>query len=465
MKRLASFNDFSPGLIGDIRRPLEIVAAAGGNLPTAVAGWRVAFFNGAVNKRSSTNVPATLVSTGLFDRKTVTLTSIGEQVRSAPDAVTGARIFCKHLVENHNGDALVTAVLALRSRGEKVSKDSLKRELVAHGIEKLSTATTDHTTALNWMVAAGMFLDSTKNYEPVDTVLTQVVGGTVTELAILDGLTTAQRIFALALRRLAATEPDHTVPSKDITDECLQQYPHLFDEDQLRKKIIVGLEGAGLAQAVTASSPSKGRGGKSGRLEATAKLLSIPLHLIIPDFDSAVPKDLRGKINTPLSSIQKMLFDNTSKNQRGLGLELLALRMIMDLGLSPRAFRLRSNETAQAEVDLTAEGAHLLFSRWNLQCKCITGKVPLSDVAKEVGLAIHSKAHVVAVVTTSDFTKEAVRYAHDISASTHLQFLLVPGKVVRDYLKNGRGSLIDFVAKNAREVMRFKRGQPIAVGE
>lgn len=464
MKRLASFNDFSPGLIDDIRKPLEIVENAKGNLDKAVEGWRNEFFGGKKNKRSSTNVPTTLANTGLFDRSTVSLTAVGKAIRNAPDAKSATQLFCKHLVENHNADAIVSAVLSLRHRGERVNKDSLKRELVAHGIEKLSTATTDHTTALNWMAAAGMF-DRSANFEPDEATLAAIAGGTSSELTQLDGLDESQRIYALALRRLCAVEADHTVAAKDVTDECLEQYPDLFDEDQIKKKVINGLEAAGLAEPVASTSKATGRGGKSGRLKATKKLLEIPLHLLLPDFETAIPRDLRSKINTPLSDIQALLNDTASKNNRGIGLELLALRMILDMGLSPRAFRLRSSQTAQAEVDLTAEGAHLLFSRWNFQCKCITTKVPLSDVAKEVGLAIHSKAHVVAVVTTSDFSAEAKRYASDISSSTHLQFLLIPGSIVQKYLSQGRSQLLQFVRKNAKAVMVTKRGQPIAHGD
>ena len=136
--------------------------------------------------------------------------------------------------------------------------------------------------------------------------------------------------------------------------------------------------------------------------------------------------------------------------------------MILDIGLEPRAFRLRSRATAYAEVDLTAEGKNLLFSRWNFQCKCVRGRVSLGDVAKEVGLAIYSKAHVVAVVTTSDFTSEAIAYAREITSATHLQFLLVNGAVVRSYLDKGAGALLDHVAANAASVMAQKRGQPIA---
>ena len=193
---------------------------------------------------------------------------------------------------------------------------------------------------------------------------------------------------------------------------------------------------------------------------ATDKLLEIPVAEIVPDFDAVVPPDLRQKIHTPKSEIQ-LLLESDSKHDRGLGLELLALNMLMDLNLQPRSFRQRSKDTAYAELDLTAEGMNLIFSRWNWQCKNVSARVPLGDVAKEVGLAIYSKSHVVAMVTTSDFSREALAYAKEITSATHLQFLFVNGEMVDAYLQRGQSVLIDHVRANAASVMAIKRAQPI----
>ncbi|WP_164311542.1 hypothetical protein, partial [Streptococcus pneumoniae] len=68
-----------------------------------------------------------------------------------------ARRIVRHIVDTRNGIAIIDAVRSLNSRGEQISKDSLKRELETIGIEGLSNATTDHTTLLNWMIEAGLF--------------------------------------------------------------------------------------------------------------------------------------------------------------------------------------------------------------------------------------------------------------------------------------------------------------------
>lgn len=459
MSRLPSFNDFSPGIIDDIRRPLETLAKLAPDFDAVVNEWDAHFFKSAGNKRARTNVSATLTNLGLMTRSPLKLTEVGERIRTAPNAIAASRLLVRHVVDTRNGIAVVDAVRSLNARGDPASKDGLKRELESRGIKGLSVGTTDHTTLLNWMVHAGLFTrEGKKTIRPEEEIIKIVLGISATERLQFSSLPLSQQIFLKILRRVAEAEGESKISAKRVIDECLRDHRAHFDEDQIRAKVLTPLAGGGWLEL--SSSASSGRGGKSGVVKPSAKLMGIPLAAIVPSFDQVLPPDLRAKIDTPRSEVQRLLASSKA-NDRGLGLELLALRMIIELGLEPRAFRLRSRDTAHAEVDLTAEGKNLLFSRWNFQCKCVHSRVALSDIAKEVGLAIYSKAHVVAVVTTSDFSSEALAYAKEITTATHLQFLLVKGDIVRRYLKQGAKVLMDHVAANAAGVMAQKRGQPI----
>ena len=460
MKRLPSFNDFSPGIIKDVRRPLKTVLRLGPDFDAVVNEWAADYFGGVDNKRARTNIVATLTSLGLFDRKAVQLTPAGAHIAAAATEREGAEALCKHVVASGNGMFLVDAVRSLSKRGERPGKEPLKRELQLLGIEGLSAGTTDHTTLCNWMAEAGL-LDAADGYRPIDDTLKRVLGISSEERAEFASLPVEQQVFLSVLRRLVEGEPTKLIASKLVTDECLRDHPRRFDEAQLSRKVLRPLEEAGW---ITLSARSGGRGAKSGNVQATAKLLDMPFEAIMPDFDQVIPADLRDKIDLPREEIRRLL-DSEETYDRGLGLELLALRMLIDLGLQPRSFRQRSRDTAYAEVDLTAEGKNLLFSRWNFQCKCVKSRVSLGDVAKEVGLAIYAKSHVVAVVTTSDFSREAIAYAREITFATHLQFLLVNGAAVQSYLTRGPASLHEYVAQNATRVMQEKRQQPIAPEE
>lgn len=461
-KRLPSFNDFSPGIIGDDLRPgLQAIIDSGGMDDAVVKRWASLYFNGEPNKRSSVNVPATLRSTGLIaDGRPYVLTEIGAQVAAAKTAAESVFLFCSHLLKEKNGSTLLLVMKSILGRGEKVTKRGLQAELEQAGITGLANGTTDHTTFKNWLCAAGLI---SAEGQPNDALVKSVLGISTAEADEFLSLSVAQQVFLKHLRRLHILD-DGPFPISPILTECLEEYPDLFDASQFAKKVRDPLLVGGWL-IVTKLAAGR-QGGKSGVVTGASKLLSIPEERIIPDFSAAVPNELRDKLRTPAADIFADLY-STDTYKGGLALELLALRMAVDLGLDPRHFRLRSEKTAYAEVDLIAEASHLLFSRWTIQCKryAKSTKVPLSDVAKEVGIAIFSKAHVVVVVTTSDFSRSAKDYAREVALSQHLQFLLIPGTIVDAYLKDGREKLLEFVRANARGVMALKRGQPLPDAE
>jgi hypothetical protein len=135
--------------------------------------------------------------------------------------------------------------------------------------------------------------------------------------------------------------------------------------------------------------------------------------------------------------------------------------MNVEQGLQPRGFRSRSADTGGAEVDLIAEGAHLIFSRWTIQCEHVKSSVHLAAVAKEVGIAMFSRSHVVVMISTNKFTQQALEFAKHITESTHLQFVFIDKSIVDSYLKRGGSALHQFLIRNAAAVMQLKRGQPI----
>jgi hypothetical protein len=322
-------------------------------------------------------------------------------------------------------------------------------------VEGLSTGTTDHTTLKNWMVVADIVSGDPRRPVINDPVLKKVVGISGAEHDEFSLLTLPQQIFLHSLRVRHETSSGPFVV-RGMLDECLSNYPHLFTDDQFARTVRQPLEIAGwLSSAKLGKGP---QGGKSGTVTATSKLLSIPIERLLPDFEQAVPPDLRKRIRTPFNEILRDLW-GADDHKGGLALELLALRMILDLQLAPMGFRVRSRDTAYAEVDLIAESRQLLFSRWTFQCKRTNSKVGLSEVAKEVGIAIYARAHVVVMVATKDFSEEAQKFARQITRVTSLQFVFVPGEVVKKYLAKGAPFLRQHFIDTAGTAMVEKRGQ------
>ena len=210
--RIPSFNDFSPGILKtafgepDLRKALEPVIAHEGDRASTVDAWASSLFSGVQNKRSSTNVPATLHSTGLLDTENWRLTNLGATVANSPSALEAARVFAKSILLKKNGTVLIDAVTSLNLRGENVTKASLKNELVDLGVEGLSTATTDHTTLRNWFVVAGVLGPKSENFKPNDKVSKMLLGISVTERVAFQSLPLPQQIFLSVFRRMVETE-------------------------------------------------------------------------------------------------------------------------------------------------------------------------------------------------------------------------------------------------------------------
>lgn len=193
---------------------------------------------------------------------------------------------------------------------------------------------------------------------------------------------------------------------------------------------------------------------------ATQKLLETEIDLL-PEGDGwGIPSDLKAHLRKPLDQVYTDL-KSTNTHTKGIALELLAVRMAIDLTLTPTRLRERGTRTGGAEVDLVAEGAHLHFSRWLLQCKN-TSKVNVAALAKEVGMAVLLKAHVVVLVTTGTFSPTVKTYATELAATSPHQAVLVDKTVLAAYKAGGSAALRKHFNLNAREILSIKRPQVVS---
>lgn len=119
------------------------------------------------------------------------------------------------------------------------------------------------------------------------------------------------------------------------------------------------------------------------------------------------------------------------------------------------ATRLRGTQTGGAEVDLVFEGARLVFSRWQIQCKNTT-RVSLDDVAKEVGLTHFLKSNVIVIVSTGEIGEEARRYANKVMADSNLCVVMVDGRDLSQ-IEARPPSIIEVFNREARHAMDLKK--------
>jgi hypothetical protein len=455
--RLPSFNDFSPGLIPDIRQILALVDGAPTDeiitrIPTAAPTVTV------LQRRK--NVLITLASLGFVERDgpNVSITPTGKEIRDAPDRLTAIRTMCRHVIEKRNGFAILRAVDALDRSDTHATKKSLQRQLELDGITDLSNATTDHTTLANWMCEAGLLKRTSQGYRLSEHGMNSALGFGTADLAAMEKLTEQQRLFARELKRRSIIQPEEAwMQAGEVFDACAAMRPALFNNhDQMRAKVTLPLEEAGWIEFDHTKSKGTGRGGKGGWIRPGKTLNAIPVDDLLPQYLDLVPNDLRAKLSTPPSLVRAMLPDPDT-GVRGLGLELVALRMAIDLGLRPAGFRLRASETTGGtEIDLMAEDRHRGYILWTFQCKNTASNVTASHVAKEVGIATTLRSHIIVMVSTAGFSRPALDYAAETARNTPLQFIFIDGDELGRYLEHGADWLVKHVSRCTERTARIK---------
>jgi hypothetical protein len=391
---------------------------------------------------------------GLFDNATNELSDLGKALLACPTDAARSVLFAKHILNNCFGLEILEAVRDLKSRSIDVNKNSLATELLSRGF-KLPNATTHHTKLLQWLREASVI---NKKYEIDENKLRELTGLSFTTIDELAGLTRPQLAFLRTLRKLSEAHGTNSLPAKAVVEQSIIESGSIFRSDQLRAQIFTPLENKGL---IKTSGSGPGRGGKSGTVAATEELLKIELTHLLSEPLGDIPPELRAKLRTPLSEIYTNLISSNTY-EKGIALELLALRIIFDLGLIPLRFRERSAETGGAEVDLIAEGEHLHFSRWLFQCKN-TATVTLSSLAKEVGMAVLLKAHVIVIATTGRFASTVEKYANELAQTTPFQVVLLDGGILSHYRDRELSALQDFFRAKAKQTMRLKRDQITSV--
>ena len=282
---------------------------------------------------------------------------------------------------------MLDAIRYLQRRGTRVTKLKLANALRQPFGFDLPRASTYHTNLLNWISHAGLSSGAKGRfpYRINEDRVAQLIGLKQADREDWQMLSADQTHVALALRSLSVTHGPDWLPARDVYDYAMNQYGLEAPEDQLNNQIFRPLEDGGWVERFVRRG---GRGGKSGSIRPTPKLLDLSLDIVSKEPKASIPPDLSGE---PLDKIHKHLASH-NKGTKGIALELLALRMVNDLGLTPTGFRFRSSQMGGAEVDLTAEGAHLIFSRWSFQCVVTnTTTCAFSKVAIPISLARSAK--------------------------------------------------------------------------
>ena len=237
------------------------------------------------------------------------LSELGEQLRQTADDGQRARRFAKRILINLHGLEMLAAIRSPQVRGVRVTKKSLADELTLAGFDP-PRATTHHLMMVAWLREAGVVGAGSSNYDIDVAVLRDVAGVDLVDVEEWGSLSDEQQAFVRSLRRMAELSGQVQFKVKDVVDQTQVENGDVFAKpDQLRATVYGPLNAHGW---LTLLPTSAGRGGKSGDLVVTDRLLDTDFEALTGYSSAGVPPDIRRHLNMSLGEILTMLrSDNT----------------------------------------------------------------------------------------------------------------------------------------------------------
>lgn len=435
-------SEFSPSQI-DLATILEMAQTHAGDWHALEDAIRARYFDSHptsdYNRRKlANNCKLGMIAYGLIDRNGV-LTEFGRELyslKSDPNKMYEA--LARHILVDLRGLIVVQTAQDMHTRGERFDLQKLRTWLQERGIHFPRGG--KHPSIMRlWLEKAGVV--TTPDWQIDTQRLREILGASLETIDQLAMLGIEQKAFLKALANMAGPGP---YLSNEVEKLAATIYGAKFDEKNLPKTVLYPLENAGYI-SLQRGTKIAGRGAKPFLVSLTEKMEAEIIAPLIDCLMSQVQPELRPLLRKPLTEILAEV-SSPDRHIKGLALEALAFYLMRLIDLKYVATRLRGQATGGAEVDLIFEGARLIFSRWQIQCKN-TRLVSLDDVAKEVGLTIHFGSQVAVIVGVGRISEAARKYAGLVRNGCGKQVILV-----------GRNELLD-VANGARSVRHVVESQ------
>jgi len=337
--------------------------------------------------------------------------------------------FALHILTSLEGLLLARLIENIRARGEQVTLEYLGEEMNELG-RKIPPNSTYISTMRAWLAQAGVFrpIGYEVNWDVIYDIL-KVDSDIIDELYQLN---IEQKHFLLSMVNLDVKD---FIASNKIANHTRSVYKIRLTTKNLVKDILEPLEQLGLIET---HKTTTGRGAKPHDVKLTEKGTNEVLKPLI-DTLSKLTELTSSELNRSFESVVADLTSN-DKHIKGIALELFGVWIIRLLGLRFSAWRLRHYQsTGGGEIDVMAASDKIVYSRWQIQCKNQKSNVDVDVIAKEVGLTFLTNADIIMVITTSQFSKDAVNYANQVNMNSRYYIILLERedieKIVADKTK------------------------------
>lgn len=382
------------------------------------------------------------------------LTAFGNQLIAAyRDEAQAHALIAKRLLVEMEAIAILETLREMNAAGIKPTLENLPGELSQRGIDA-SRNSSDLSGVLNWLREAGVL----SRYEVNDARLSELLGTPAETLQALKNLSTEQIAFARAMVALNVTD---WFPYNKVCEhaEAIFSGEISFNMKDVVQRVLRPLEATGLIEIRKRSKQDKdtpeGRGGKATDVKPTGKFdKEIAEPLLSAFYKSAGYSDIRKIRAIPLSQIVADIEQVADSHKRGIGLELLAMRLCQTIALDFMGWRETDEEVAGGgEVDAMFDAARLTYSRWQVQCK--VGKIVQEAIAKEKGMQEVTLANVILVVGTKNVTESAQTYRRKIVSKSSLNIILIDGQMLKSIIED-MTHLVVILRQQAEAALKMK---------
>lgn len=353
------------------------------------------------------------------------------------------KIFAVHILSNLTGMSLLKAIEAINSRGETPTLELIAYELQEMGFS-ISPNAIYTSTMRKWLKLGGVL---EKEYEINWDIVYELLGENKDYIDELYHLTSPQKYFLLSMIQLDIKELQQW---NKIANYAKSRYQIRLPSKTFVKDIIEPLVDL---QIIETEKTTTGRGAKPNLVKLTEKAGNQLIGNLITTIADLT--NLSGtELNRSFEDVIKDL-DRPDKHIKGKALELLAIWMIRLTSLRFTKWRLRSYEsTGGGEVDVLAASDRFVYSRWQIQCKN-TKKVDVDVLAKEIGMTFVTGADVVMVVTTGEFSRDALQYASRMMEVSRYYMILLQRNDI-EAIKEDKANIIRILDRQARRVFAKK---------
>lgn len=373
----------------------------------------------------------------LNDGKEYTVTELSKRLYALKqDTEELYRQFAVHILKELEGLLLARLIENIRARGEHVTLEYIGEELndVGLKIPPNSTYVSTMRASIGYEVNWDVIYDLLKVDQDMIDELYQ--------------LNAEQKHFLLSLVNLDVRD---FVPSNNVAKHTRSVYKIRLTTKNLVKDILEPLETLGLIET---RKTTTGRGAKPHDVKLTEKGTNEIFKPLIENL-ATLTELTSAELNRTFDDVVRDL-SSKDKHVKGIALELLAVWIIRLLGLRFSAWRLRHYQaTGGGEVDVMAASDKIVYNRWQIQCKNQKPSVGVDVIAKEVGLTFRTQADIVMVVTTSQFAKDAINYANQVSDNSRYYVILLEGEDI-ERITEDRTRIVDILNLKARRTFAKK---------